>query len=143
VIDSSVGVHPAAPMHTARMHDDAPWLVACLCAAWCGSCRDYRATFESLARERPGLRFAWVDIEDESDALAPFGLDIENFPTVLIARGAELRFLGTLLPHAATLRRTLDAAEAAVLPSMKVEQPRALVAAVRAVGEPVAHAPGD
>ncbi len=136
--DSSLGVHPVAPMHTARMHADSPWLVTCLCAAWCGSCRDYRATFESLARERPGLRFAWVDIEDEADALAPFGLDIENFPTVLIARGGELRFLGTLLPHAATLRRTLDAAEAAVLPGAKVERPEALVAAVRAIGEPVA-----
>ena len=26
-------------------------LVACLCAAWCGSCRDYRATFDALSRE--------------------------------------------------------------------------------------------
>ena len=114
------------------------WLVACLCAAWCGSCRDYRASFEALARARPGVRFVWVDIEDQSDALAPFELDIENFPTVLIARGDALRFLGTLLPHAATLKRTLDAAASAVLRSQEVTRPAALVARVREVGEPVA-----
>jgi thioredoxin 1 len=113
------------------------WLVACLCAAWCGSCRDYRAAFEALARKRPGWRFVWVDIEDEADALAPFGLDIENFPTVLVARGDELRFLGTLLPHAATLARTLDAAQDAVLAGALPAQGAALVATLREIGEPV------
>lgn len=113
------------------------WLVACLCAAWCGSCRDYRATFEALARERPDHAFVWVDIEDESDALSPFDLDVENFPTVLIARGDELRFLGTLLPHATTLVRTLEAAQSAVLVGQKVARPAALVAQVREVGAPV------
>lgn len=110
------------------------WLVACLCAAWCGTCNEYRATFERLAREHAGLRFVWVDIEDESDALAPFDLDIENFPTVLVARGDELRFLGTLLPHAATLNRTIEAAQHAALVGMAVEQAAALVACVREVG---------
>ena len=116
---------------------DADWLVACLCAAWCGSCRDYRAVFEGVARARPGMRFVWVDIEDESDALAPFDLDIENFPTVLVARGDALRFLGTLLPHAATLARTLDAAERHALPGLAVQRPQALVGVVRAIGAPL------
>ena len=45
-------------------------LVACLCAEWCGSCRDYRATFAALAAQFSGeADFAWIDIEDESDAL--------------------------------------------------------------------------
>lgn len=116
---------------------ETPWLVVCLCAAWCGSCRDYRATLEAAARQHPALRFAWLDIEDEADALAPFDLDIENFPTLLVARADELRFLGTVLPHASTLARTLEAARDAVLPGMKVEQPQALIAAVRAAAEPV------
>jgi thiol-disulfide isomerase/thioredoxin len=117
--------------------DDGPLLVACLCAAWCGSCREYRATFATLARQQPAHRFLWVDIEDESDALAPFDLDIENFPTLLVARGDELRFLGTLLPHASTLARTVEAAAQGALPGEPVERPQALVRAVREIGEPV------
>lgn len=120
---------------SARGGNEDDWLVACLCAAWCGTCRDYRAVFEALAREQPALRFAWLDIEDEADALAAFDLDIENFPTLLVARGDDLRFLGTVLPHANTLARTLQAAREAVLPGMKVERPQALIAAVRAAAE--------
>jgi thioredoxin 1 len=110
------------------------WLVACLCAAWCGTCRDYRTVFAGQAAARPDMRFVWVDIEDESDALAPFDLDIENFPTVLVARGDELRFLGTLLPHAATLARTVDAAREAMLVGRPADWGRGLVARVREVG---------
>ncbi len=116
---------------------EEPWLVACLCAAWCGSCRDYRATFERAAQATGDVRFAWVDIEDESDALAPFELDIENFPTLLIARGDELRFLGTVLPHAATLTRTLAAARAAALVGRPGGDGAALVRCVRRIGQPI------
>jgi len=112
-------------------------LVACLCADWCGSCREYRDTFEQVARARPAWRFVWIDIEDESDALAAFDLDIENFPTVLIARGGELRFLGAVLPHAATLMRTVDAAQRAGLQTPAPDQAERLVARVRAIGRAV------
>ncbi|MBA3625962.1 MAG: thioredoxin family protein [Methylibium sp.] len=117
-------------------HDD-DWLVACLCADWCGSCREYRATFEQVARKRPQWRFAWVDIEDEADALAPFELDIESFPTVLIAKGNEVRFLGAMLPHAATLERALDAAQRAGLQASVPAQAQPLVARLRAIGRSV------
>ncbi len=122
--------HPPSDDDT---HGD-DWLVACLCADWCGSCREYRATFEQVARERPQWRFAWIDIEDEADALAAFELDIESFPTVLIAKGNELRFLGALLPHAATLGRTLDAARRAGLQASVPAKAEPLVARVRAIG---------
>ena len=49
--------------------DDAPWLVACLCAAWCRTCGDYRAVMAEAEQAHPGVRFAWVDIEDHADAL--------------------------------------------------------------------------
>ena len=79
-------------------------LVACLCAEWCGSCRDYRATFDALAAQFSGeADFAWIDIEDESDALGD--PDIENFPTLLLADGGSLRFLGAVTPHAAAAER--------------------------------------
>lgn len=88
----------------------APWVV-CLCAQWCGTCRDYRPLFEEVARAHPGLRFAWVDIEDDADIAGDF--DIETFPTVLVAGADGTRFMGALLPHAATLVRTLAALQAA------------------------------
>lgn len=112
-------------------------LVACLCAQWCRTCDAYRETFAAAAREHPSLRFVWVDIEDEADALAPFDLEVENFPTVLVARGDELRFLGTLTPHAATLARTIDAARSAVQPGIAVTDGAALAAVLRRVGEAI------
>ena len=92
-----------------------PWLVACLCAGWCRTCDEVRPTFEELARDRPDMRFAWIDIEDESEALGPLALEVENFPTLLVANGPQVRFYGTVLPHAGTLGRTIDAARDAVL----------------------------
>ncbi|HWK82169.1 MAG TPA: thioredoxin family protein, partial [Caldimonas sp.] len=45
-------------------------LVACLCADWCSSCREYRSIFDALAARFEGrAEFAWIDIEDEADAL--------------------------------------------------------------------------
>ena len=88
----------------------SPWVV-CLCAQWCGTCRDYRPLFEEIARTHPHLRFAWVDIEDDADVAGDF--DIETFPTLLVAGADGTRFMGPLLPHAATLARTLAALRAA------------------------------
>jgi thioredoxin 1 len=89
--------------------DQAPWVV-CLCAEWCGTCRDYRPLFEEVARAHPGLRFAWVDIEDHAEFADEF--DVETFPTVLVAGQDGTRFLGPLLPNAQTLTRMLSALQA-------------------------------
>jgi thiol-disulfide isomerase/thioredoxin len=83
--------------------------VACLCADWCGTCRDYRPVFDQVAAAHPGLRFVWLDIEDQAALVGE--LDIETFPTLLIADGAALRFAGPLLPHAGTLARLLASLE--------------------------------
>lgn len=80
--------------------------VFCLCAEWCGTCRDYRAGFESLVNVFPTMRFRWVDIEDQADEMGD--LDVENFPTLLIRRGDDVLFFGTMLPHLGHLRRTLE-----------------------------------
>lgn len=82
-------------------------LVACLCAAWCGACREYVSVFETQA-QRFAATFKWVDIEDEEDALGT--LDVENFPTLLIARGDEVLFFGPVTPQPQTLARLLEAA---------------------------------
>jgi thiol-disulfide isomerase/thioredoxin len=81
-------------------------LVACLCAQWCGTCKDYAALFYGLQSEFPGAVFRWIDIEDESDLIDP--IEVENFPTLLIATGGQARFFGTITPHIETLRRLVQ-----------------------------------
>ena len=84
-------------------------LVACLCAAWCGSCREYRPTFDALAAEFAGQAdFTWVDIEDEADRLGE--LDVETFPTLLLALGDTLQFVGPVAPHHGTAARLIRSA---------------------------------
>ncbi len=83
-----------------------PALVACLCAQWCLTCGAYRGVFEALAAEMPNVRFVWVDIEDEADLVDP--IEVENFPTLLIGAGHDVRFFGTVMPHADTLKRMVQ-----------------------------------
>ncbi len=80
--------------------------VACLCAQWCGTCESYRATFDQLQAEFPQVQWRWIDIEDEAELVDP--IDIENFPTLLMGRGLQLCFFGTVTPHADTLRRLVQ-----------------------------------
>lgn len=80
------------------------WVI-CLCAQWCGVCRDWRELFEQAAARHPGLRFAWVDVEDEAEAMGD--VDIETFPTLLVADGGRALFFGPVQPSAAQLSRLL------------------------------------
>jgi thioredoxin 1 len=80
-------------------------LVVCLCAQWCGTCRDYRGIFEEAAQANSDMRFVWVDIEDESEFVDP--VEVENFPTLLVSDADGVRFFGTVLPHKDTLLRLL------------------------------------
>ncbi|MDB5872285.1 MAG: protein-disulfide reductase (thioredoxin)-like protein [Ramlibacter sp.] len=79
------------------------WWVICLCAQWCGVCREWRDIFNQAAAANPGLRFAWVDVEDEAQAMGD--IDIETFPTLLIAQGSNARFFGPVQPSGAQLSR--------------------------------------
>lgn len=78
--------------------------VICLCAAWCGTCREYAPLFEQVAAAHPQLAFRWVDIEDEADALGD--LDIDTFPTLVVGAGA-VQFAGPVLPQAGQIERLL------------------------------------
>ena len=89
-------------------------LVACLCAEWCGSCREYRPTFDALAKRFAAVAdFAWIDVENESDALGD--PDIENFPTLLIAGADATLFFGPVTPQAQTAERLVQSAVAGEL----------------------------
>ena len=96
----------------------AAWWVVCLCASWCGVCRDYRTPFDALAQAHPEARFVWVDVEDEEDVAGD--LDVETFPTLLIADGRQARFLGPLLPLAPVLARLLASLQDAPAPQAAV-----------------------
>ena len=97
---------PAATAPSTPASAVGPWWVVCLCAQWCGTCRDYRAVFDQLARAHPAVRFVWIDIEDDAEVAGD--LDVETFPTLLLADGQVARFLGPLLPQAAVLSRLLE-----------------------------------
>jgi len=134
------GVNVRAPTwlggtrHTASMRDPtpAPLLVACLCAAWCDTCGQYRTLFDALAREFAAqARFAWVDIEDHEAALG--NVDVEDFPTLLIARGDAICFFGPVLPHVQTAQRLVQAALHNELSTLADAQLAGLPARVRAL----------
>lgn len=91
-----------------------PLLIACLCARWCRLCDEYRAVFDAAAAaDRCGASWRWIDIEDDAELLGP--VDVEDFPTVLIARGADVSFFGPITPQPATLARLVDRASAGAL----------------------------
>lgn len=104
--------------------------VLCLCAQWCGNCRDYQSVFESM-RERfaDTARLAWIDIEDESEVLGE--IEVENFPTLLLLRGEGLLFLGPLTPQAGVLAQLVQSALDGRLPAQNDPALRALAVRVR------------
>ncbi len=110
------------------MRSDPPessTLIACLCAAWCDTCGDYRRVFESEASRRAGrVQFRWIDIEDESALVGD--VEVENFPTLVITRNGQARFYGTITPHARTLTRLVEAALADELAPVDAEEVRDL-----------------
>lgn len=82
-------------------------LVVCLCAEWCGVCRDFRSRFEQVQARFPQAQFLWIDVEDEADLLHP--LDVEDFPTLLLAVGDAPRFFGPVTPQLEMLERLIRA----------------------------------
>ena len=102
-------------------------LVACLCARWCNVCGDYETPFaQAIARFGAQVQPRWLDIEDEAGLLD--GVDVENFPTLLIARDDALLFFGTVTPHAQTLVRLVASALAGDLRRIDTEPPATTLA---------------
>ena len=81
------------------------WVIACLCAGWCGSCRDYAVDFAAWAERYPQHHFVWIDIEDQADLVGD--LDIDNFPTLLMQRGPTVSFFGPMEPDTRLAERLL------------------------------------
>lgn len=113
---------------------ETPLLVACLCAQWCGTCGAYRPVFDALGKELGAqAQFVWVDIEDQADALGD--VDVEDFPTLLVARGETLLFFGPLTPQPPTLARLVRSALNGDLAEMRDARWAGLAGRVRALKE--------
>lgn len=105
--------------------------IVCLCAAWCGVCRGYRDDFER-AFQKNGL---WLDVEDEA-ALIPEDLDVETFPTLLIARDEQVLFFGPIAPQIALAERLSASLEETHNASTSVEpSAQSLWTALRQAGK--------
>jgi len=89
---------------SAQPAPDCHWVI-CLCAEWCGTCREWRDLFDQAAADHPQLRFGWIDVEDEAAAMGD--VDIETFPTLLIAVGARPLFFGPIPPSLPQFSRLL------------------------------------
>lgn len=63
-----------------------------------------------MASHHPGAAFHWVDIEDEADVIGD--VDVETFPTLLIACGTEVHHFGALPPQPEVLARLLGGFQA-------------------------------
>lgn len=108
-----------SPVFTAAPRDADPLasalrsrnrLVVGLCAAWCGTCKEFAETFADLAASRTGDTFVWLDIED--DAALAGDIDVENFPTIAVYAHDRLVHFGVSLPHRQVVARLLTALDA-------------------------------
>ncbi|RZL10301.1 MAG: thioredoxin [Rubrivivax sp.] len=79
--------------------------VACLCAAWCRTCDEYAGVFQQLQQAQPGHRYRWIDIEDEAELIGD--VDVETFPTLLLAHQGQVLFAGPVLPRLGDAQRLL------------------------------------
>ena len=81
-------------------------VVAVMCAAWCGTCTEFRPAMDRLASERPQMRFTWIDIEDDEELCGD--LDVVDFPTLAVFRGGVPLHFGPSLPLEHVAGRLLD-----------------------------------
>lgn len=80
--------------------------IVCLCAQWCGTCREYTEVFAQLQAAHPGHRYRWIDIEDEADVVGD--IDVETFPTLMVAQQGRVLFAGPVLPRLADATRLVE-----------------------------------
>ena len=84
---------------------------------------DYQALFALMAARHPAFQFAWIDIEEQAELVGD--IDVETFPTLLLADAEGLRFFGPVTPQAQTLSRLLDSLQSSSLkatPHLQVTQ---------------------
>jgi thioredoxin reductase (NADPH) len=131
VVDSK-----AADAIAERLRDESSLTVVSLCAAWCDTCNEFRAAFERIAEGRPRMLFVWLDIEDDSPICGD--VDVENFPTLAVYRGARLLHYGVSLPQEGTVARLID--ELATRTAPLADAPRAVIELPESLQRAARHA---
>ncbi|OYU11408.1 MAG: thiol reductase thioredoxin [Comamonadaceae bacterium PBBC1] len=92
--------------------------IYCLCAAWCRTCDAYKNIFISLQHHWPDrVSAVWVDVEDHANELGD--VDIETFPTLMIADTLVVYFIGPVLPQQAVAHRLVDQILAGNVPALE------------------------
>jgi thioredoxin 1 len=89
--------------------------VYCLCAEWCGVCREWRAAFNAQAAAHAADRFEWIDVDAHEEVLD--AVEIEAFPVMLIAEQGRVLFFGAIEPSGGILARLLDRVEHPAAPA--------------------------
>ncbi|HUN92184.1 MAG TPA: thioredoxin family protein [Burkholderiaceae bacterium] len=88
--------------------------VYCLCAAWCDTCQAFRTIFDAVGAEHAGIRFEWIDIEDEADLVDD--VDVETFPTILALADGRAAFCAPIRPQRKHLEAVLTTPAQDALP---------------------------
>lgn len=58
-------------------------------ASWCGPCRMLSPVIDEIAEETPTLKVGKVNVDDEPDLAAAFG--VQSIPTVVIIKDGEIK----------------------------------------------------
>jgi len=96
--------------HLTSALNEREFLIIGLCAAWCGTCKEFREAFEMLAVAYPRRLFVWLDVEDDADLAGD--IEVENFPTLAIFHRDRLLHFGASLPQRGIVARLLSSLSA-------------------------------
>ncbi|AFZ82523.1 thioredoxin family protein [Candidatus Kinetoplastidibacterium crithidiae] len=86
--------------------DSNKYIIACFCAEWCGTCRDYQSKFHEVSENFIDYNFYWIDIEEDDYLLDDE--DIINFPTILIQNKYKTLFYGVINPNIKYLTKIIS-----------------------------------
>lgn len=80
--------------------------VAFICATWCATCREFLPQVQRLADANPHVGFLALDVEADADLLGD--VDVDDFPTLVVAHPRGVLYYGTTLPQVPVVQRLLD-----------------------------------
>lgn len=131
-----------APKAPAGGRASAARVAVVLCAGWCRTCDAFVPELDGLQAAHPEIDWHWIDIEDEADLVGD--VDIQTFPTLLIADAGRPWFAGPVLPKAEVVERLLAQPVGAARGGRgAVEDEAELAALVAALRGRAPRRPGD
>lgn len=116
---------------------DSKLQVIVLCAQWCGTCREYQEVYQDLIKHYPQVDWQWWDIEDRADDLGD--LDIETFPSWLVARQGTVIYGGVMMPRLQDARRLMDHLVASEGQALPMSTDEANAQAYSALAQQITH----